>query len=1041
MADRAAQSTSPGATATAAGTSPPAPGGAAEAEPPVSTMEPTTKMQRRISRTAAVALALAALAATGAGWAVYRHLAPPLPGLVRIELGLEPPGDPALLRDTLGPDVWLVLGYGSALAVLCWLARMMTWSTTSRHLADFGLLCAAATVVADLAEDAFLFFADRAEWYYVAAGAAATVKWSAAVPAAVTALIGLVLTFARAIGNSRSRLRRFAAMDTSGIIPPPPLEPPPSDNIPDAIPAAMLDSTRWRNAYRVPPDPRPTARSAEDGGPVAVCLSGGGVRSASVALGAVQALRPVVKQADYVISVSGGGYTAGALVQALTRGGSADPPRDGVDRNPDNALAPGSVVEDHLRRHSSYLASTAGKLALALALLARGLIGSLFVLFSGAVVVGVLIGVYYAAVPVTELSHVGVPVSGRSVPYPAPHAPALWGLGVLTAAACLSWMAGAVLTSWWGRRSRTCRFLVRTAQAAAALAAVVATFVLVVPAVTFASCWLYARTGDSSAVAVGGPLVTVLLSYLATVAAFWRKPGSVKKLIKRGEAARSTATTPASVMRLLLLALVLALLGAVWLLIFGAAVSTGAGAAALWTALVVGVLWLFVGGFVDETALSLHPYYRSRLASAFAVRATRGVAVPYLPTERTTLSSYGCVHPDDWGPPAPRFVFAGAANLVDDDRTAPGLRAVSYVMSSDHIGGPDVGWVPTSVAIEACPEQLRRDLTVQAAVAISGAAFASAMGRASSWYGSLLAISGARLGSWLPHPDYLLLRQNLAAEDDWTLPGMPHVRRFPYLLREVLGVHPYFQRLLHVSDGGHYENLGLVEALRRRCRTIYVIDASGDAPPTAGTFGAALRLAHDELGVRIEPEPGFDLFDLVPGSGEPFEPKDPLAALNARLCKRGVVTARITYPEESGLPPDQRTGVLVLAKAVLWPDLPYEVLAYAASNPVFPHDSTADQWFDEGKFSSYKRLGHELGLSCLALGEHIGAPSESGDGTGVRVPTPPPPPVGNGAPVASAVSVAATVAGGLDRPPPHPGPGSTGRRRWLPASRLNGSRH
>jgi hypothetical protein len=54
-------------------------------------MEPTTKMQRRISRTAAVALALAALAATGAGWAVYRHLAPPLPGLVRIELGLEPP--------------------------------------------------------------------------------------------------------------------------------------------------------------------------------------------------------------------------------------------------------------------------------------------------------------------------------------------------------------------------------------------------------------------------------------------------------------------------------------------------------------------------------------------------------------------------------------------------------------------------------------------------------------------------------------------------------------------------------------------------------------------------------------------------------------------------------------------------------------------------------------------------------------------------------------------------------------------------------------
>ncbi|SDM01508.1 Patatin-like phospholipase [Geodermatophilus siccatus] len=1006
-------------------------------------MKPTTQVQRRISRTAAVARALAAVAAAGAGWVAYRQLAPPLPDLVRIGLGLDRPADPALLRDTLGPDVLLVLGYGSALAVLGRLARMMTWSRTSRHLADLGLLCAAATVVADLTENAFLFFGERAEWCYAAAGAAATVKWSAAVPAAVTALIGLVLTFARVIGNSRRRLRRFAAMDTSGIIPPPPLEPPPPDNVPERVPAAMLDSTRWRNAYRVPPDPRAATRSAEDGGPVAVCLSGGGVRSASVALGAVQALRPVVKEADYVISVSGGGYTAGALVQALTRGGSEDPRTDGVDRNPDNALAPGGVVEDHLRRHSSYLASTAGKLVLALALLARGLIGSLFVLFSGAVVVGVLVGAFYAAVPVTRLSHVAAAGSDSSVSYPVPHAPALYGLGVLAGVACLSWLAGVVLTSWRDQRSLACRLLLRTAQAAAALAAVVAAFVLVVPAISYATCWLYARTGDSSAITVGGPLVAVLLSYLATVAAaFWKKPGSVREFRERGKAARSTATTPASVLRLLLVTLVLALLAAVWLLVFGAAVATRADATALTVALVVGVLWVVVGGFVDETALSLHPFYRSRLASAFAVRARQGVAVPYLPSEPTTLSTHGRVHPDDWRSPGPRFVFAAAANLVDDDRTAPGLRAVSYVMSSDHIGGPDVGWVPTSVAIEACPQQLKRDLTVQAAVAISGAAFASAMGRASSWYGSLLAISGARLGSWLPHPDYLLLRQNLAAEDDWTLPGMPHVRRLPYLLREVLGVHPYFQRLLHVSDGGHYENLGLVEALRRRCRTIYVIDASGDAPPTAGTFGAALRLAHDELGVRIEPEEGFDLFDLVPGSGKPFEPEDPLAALNARLCKRGVVTMRITYPEESGLAPDQRTGVLVLAKAVLWPQLPYELLAYAASNPVFPHDSTADQWFDEGKFSSYKRLGHELGLRCRSLGEHTGDLSGSADGAGARGPTPPAPPVGNGAAVASAVSVAATVAGGRDLPPSHTEPGSNGRRSrgWLRTSRLNGSR-
>jgi len=989
-------------------------------------MEPTARMRGRISRTAAVLWVLVAVAAAGAGWVFYRELAPPVPGLVRVELGLERPDDAALLRDTLGPDAVLILGYGLALVVLCRLARMMTWSTTSGRLADLGLLCAAATVVADVAENVFLLLGDRVEWCYVAAGAAATVKWSAAVPAAVTALVGLVLTSARVIGNSRRRLAKSAALDTNGIICPPPLEPPPPGNVPRSVPAERLDSARWRNAYNVPPDPRPTTRSAEEGGPVAVCLSGGGVRSASVALGAVQALQPVVKEADYVISVSGGGYTAGALVQALTRGGSDDPDRDGVDRDPDSALAPGGVIEDHLRRHSSYLASTAGKLVLALALLGRGLIGSLFVLFSGAVVVGVLIGVFYHAVPVTQLGHVGIPESGSSVPYPAPHAPALWALGALAGAACASWMAGVVLASWWNWDTLVCRMPRRIAQAASALFGVVATFVLVVPAITFASCWLYAQTGRSGAVTVGGPLVTVLLSYLAAVVAtFWKKPGGIPTLLKRARPAATT--TPASVLRLLLLALVLAMLGAVWLLVFGAAVSTRADGTALWTALVVGVLWLFVGGFVDETALSLHPFYRSRLAAAFAVRAQQGVAVPYPPAERTTLDTYGRVDPADWGSPAPRFLFAAAANLVDDDRTAPGLRAVSYVMSSDHIGGPDVGWVPTSVAIEACPRQLRRDLTVQAAVAISGAAFASAMGRASSWYGSLLAISGARLGSWLPHPDYLLHRRNRAAQDDWTLPGLPHVRRFPYFLREVLGVHPYFQRLLHVSDGGHYENLGLVEALRRRCRTIYVIDASGDAPPTASTFGAALRLAHDELGVRIDIAPE-QAFDLVPGSADPFEPQDPLSALNARLCKRGVVTARITYPEESGLPHDQRTGDLVLAKAVLWPGLPYEVLAYAAANPVFPHDSTADQWFDEGKFSSYKRLGYELGRSCRSFLEDAGGPSQ---------PTPPPSPAGNGATAASVVGMSVGVSA---QPVPHADPGGTGRRgsRWRHPGRSNG---
>jgi hypothetical protein len=188
--------------------------------------------------------------------------------------------------------------------------------------------------------------------------------------------------------------------------------------------------------------------------------------------------------------------------------------------------------------------------------------------------------------------------------------------------------------------------------------------------------------------------------------------------------------------------------------------------------------------------------------------------------------------------------------------------------------------------------------------------------------------------------------------------GLPKLRRLSYLLREIGGSYPCSDRLLFVTDGGHYENLGLVELLRRRCTDIVCIDASGDAPPVAGALADALSLAYDELGVRITLD---DEWALVPGSGTPLEPGEALTELNGRLARRAVITGTVTYPAESGLPTTARTGRIVVAKALLTPELPYDVLAYAARHPVFPHDSTSDQWFDHGQFSGYSALGRELG--------------------------------------------------------------------------------
>src|SRR5260370_161314 len=130
----------------------------------------------------------------------------------------------------------------------------------------------------------------------------------------------------------------------------------------------------------------------------------------------------------------------------------------------------------------------------------------------------------------------------------------------------------------------------------------------------------------------------------------------------------------------------------------------------------------------------------------------------------------------------------------------------------------------------AASARIQRDLTVQGAMAISGAAFASAMGRQNTGVQTLLALSGARLGTWLPNPIFVRNAKRNAADPSFPK-ALPSVRGAGYLYRELLGINKFDARLIQVTDVGHYENLGLIEALRRRCRLIYCIAGGGDTPP------------------------------------------------------------------------------------------------------------------------------------------------------------------------------------------------------------------
>ncbi|GHF67572.1 hypothetical protein GCM10010218_56320 [Streptomyces mashuensis] len=888
----------------------------------------------------------------------------------------------------LADDHAVTAGYTLTLAGIFLLGRhTVAHHARQRHVAVQGVVAAVAAGAFDTAENLLLRHGlthpAAGDAPFAAATACATVKWTLLAltvpPAAV--LLGVVLN--RAVRHLMLRRGGSPAGPPDG---PPDVVPPwpvvnhdgdrwPPDSRPDP---PGPGPARWLNGSRVPP--------GREQGALGFCVSGGGIRSACVALGALQALRPHLLRARYLVAVSGGAYTAGAFQLALT--GSADgriPPPAGGSAD---VFRPGSPEEDHLRRHSKYIAEGTGQWLTALGVLLRGLLASLGILTAALVVLGIALGQAYHHVPVTDLSHLThpsatghiLPLTGPPPPYPAPRTAALLTVPalLLAAAACwLVWLAACCLSSRDGVRTAA----ITAFRACVVTALAVAVVVLVVPAVAWAAVRLLTglqATGPQTGLGLG---LTTLLTYVTVlVSTLWRSRRTVgrglRRLRKAGNAPQVTQLVPHGLTPHLLVWAVLVLLAAVCLVILGWATATAPTWPAAWQIAVPAVLLPLAVG-LDQTWMSLHPFYRGRLASAFAVRRTttpdgEQIAVPYdFATEPTPLDAYGRRHEG-----FPQVILAAAANLSGSDRTPPGRRAVSFTLSHDYVGGPDVGYVRTAGLRRRTRRIIDRDLTVQSAVAVSGAAFASAMGRMARPYQMLFALTNARLGTWLPNPATL---QDLWSTDPaWSLRPQPALRRLPYLLREVFGRYPLDGRLLLTTDGGHYENLGLVELLRHGVRTAVCIDASGDRPPLAGTLAEAIALAREELGVEVVLD---DWERLVPGSARPLHPEDPLAGLNGRLSARVVVTGTILYPrdlvDEAGRPCGRR-GRLVVAKAALTHDLPYPLLARAQGEPVFPRDSTSDQWFDHRQFDSYLGLGRFIGEQADKALQTLHTPPEEG---------------------------------------------------------------
>ncbi len=377
------------------------------------------------------------------------------------------------------------------------------------------------------------------------------------------------------------------------------------------------------------------------------------------------------------------------------------------------------------------------------------------------------------------------------------------------------------------------------------------------------------------------------------------------------------------------------------------------------------ICWLFAWR-VDINEFSLHAFYRNRLARCYLGASN----IPRHPNrftgfdEKDTDTPVSALLPSkDYNGPFP--IFCTALNLTFGEDLAWQERKAASFAFTPLYSGYDVPWTEargkTSLRFNgfvqtttyAYPDP---GVHLDTAVAISGAAVSPNMGYHSNPATAfLMTVFGVRLGWWLLNPrrlneDGTKLDVPDAQQAKGTPQNRPPVYPWPsprlsllWLINELLGRTNDTSSYVYLSDGGHFDNMGLYELVRRRCRYIVICDSEADSQLTFQGIGMAVRKCRIDFGAEI----ALDL--------RPLE-----HAKDSDCSSAHCVVGTITYPEAP-----ETHGFVVYIKSSLTGDEPADVLNYKKEDSVFPHDSTLNQWFSESQFESYRRLGHHVAFSVF----------------------------------------------------------------------------
>lgn len=338
-----------------------------------------------------------------------------------------------------------------------------------------------------------------------------------------------------------------------------------------------------------------------------------------------------------------------------------------------------------------------------------------------------------------------------------------------------------------------------------------------------------------------------------------------------------------------------------------------------------------LGWMADPNMLSLHAFYKERLVRGYlgASNMNRNRQEAEI-TEAVEGDDVALRNLKNCQRGAPYHLINTTLNLVGGrDLTTAQRSSAMFVLTKRFCGS-------TRTLYRRTAEYMNGQMMLGTGVAISGAAASPSMGalKITAAQAMLLTLLNVRLGYWAPTP----------SKEQWR---SSHARLWPfYMLREFLSQTNDLASYCYLTDGGHFDNLGLYSLIERGCRLVVVADATADPKPCFSDLGDVIRRCRIDFGAEI---------DLTVDAMRRDEKTKEAATF---------VMGTITYSKEhldalgwEKTDEDNRRGIIILIKPAMTAGVNADIRQYSLENDTFPDQTTADLFFDEAQFESYRKLG------------------------------------------------------------------------------------